>query len=440
MNGTDVQTTLREMWETRPSRPRHNRKIAGVAAAIARRYDIDPVLVRVGFVVAALYGIGVALYIAGWVLLPAAREDDPTDGAGVPGTTEPARHPAPNPLVMIGLVVLLIIATGGFFGRDGGVLLPAIATFGLLFLLHRTRGHRGPAAQVPAGSAAAPAPDGPATAPTAATGEPQTPAGGSDGPTTELDPMTGQPRRTPPSWDPLGAAPFAWDLPEPSPASAPPAPAVRRRSTVTAVTLALALLTGGVLGGLMLLLGIGVTSLPMLFGIVLAILGGGLVIGSFVHGGRGLIPFALLMSVLTWGSMAVPLTAMHGGVGETRVAPTTITVLAPEYHRAIGAIELDLRHLDLSGPPGTDPTGLPPVRTSASVGMGTIVVLVPAEADLTFHGSAGTGNVEYGTQRSDGRHAALSVTDDLGVDGVRSGHPIELDLRAALGEVRVQRG
>ena len=42
---------------------------------------------------------------------------------------------------------------------------------------------------------------------------------------------------TPPAWDPLGAAPFAWDLPEPGPV---PAPAPQRRSRVTPVTLALA--------------------------------------------------------------------------------------------------------------------------------------------------------------------------------------------------------
>ena len=81
MNGSDVHSTLREMWETRPARPREGRQIAGVAAAIARRYDIDPVLVRVGFVVAAFYGIGAALYIAGWVLLP----DEPG-----PAITRPA--------------------------------------------------------------------------------------------------------------------------------------------------------------------------------------------------------------------------------------------------------------------------------------------------------------------------------------------------------------
>ena len=70
MNTTDVRGTLREMWETRPARPRDDRQIAGVAAAIARRYDIDPVLVRVGFVVAAFFGIGAALYIAGGSCCP----------------------------------------------------------------------------------------------------------------------------------------------------------------------------------------------------------------------------------------------------------------------------------------------------------------------------------------------------------------------------------
>jgi phage shock protein PspC (stress-responsive transcriptional regulator) len=77
MSRSDVGVTLREMWETRPARPRDDRQVAGVAAGIARRYDIDPVLVRVGFVVAAFSGIGAALYVAGWILLP----DGPADPA-----------------------------------------------------------------------------------------------------------------------------------------------------------------------------------------------------------------------------------------------------------------------------------------------------------------------------------------------------------------------
>ena len=40
--GADVGATLREMWATRPARLKEDRKIAGVAAAIARRYADRP--------------------------------------------------------------------------------------------------------------------------------------------------------------------------------------------------------------------------------------------------------------------------------------------------------------------------------------------------------------------------------------------------------------
>lgn len=420
MNSTDVQTTLRDMWETRPARPRHDRKVAGVAAAIARRYDIDPVLVRVGFVVAAFYGIGAALYIAGWVLLPDARDGDPGDGTG-------ARR-RPHPLLLVGLVVAAVDGIATMFDRHGGVVLPALAALGLLFLLHRSRGDRVRGVHRPAVTPAGAVVDPPATGVTPPVA-----------PWSAVDPPAhpGEPRAVPPSWDPLGAAPFAWDLPEPT--VGPVAGPVRRRSRVTPLTLAIALLTGGVLGSL-LLLGYGVTTLPVLFGIVLAILGAGLVVGAFLHAGRGLVPIALLMCLLTGAAVAAPVDALRGGVGETRAAPRTVAELAPEYHRGAGSVVLDLSELDLAAPPGTDPALAGPVRVAASVGMGRIDVVVPPDADLTVHGTAGTGRVGYGTRQSDGPGAELSVVDDLGADGIRSGRSIVLDLNAGLGDVQVRRG
>ena len=48
-----------------------NRKIAGVAGGIGERFDIDPNFVRAGFVVlTALWGLGVAIYLAMWALVP----------------------------------------------------------------------------------------------------------------------------------------------------------------------------------------------------------------------------------------------------------------------------------------------------------------------------------------------------------------------------------
>jgi phage shock protein PspC (stress-responsive transcriptional regulator) len=54
------------------TRPRRGRVIAGVASGVARRLGVDPLVVRVGFVLFGLiFGAGLALYLTLWLLLPA---------------------------------------------------------------------------------------------------------------------------------------------------------------------------------------------------------------------------------------------------------------------------------------------------------------------------------------------------------------------------------
>src|SRR3954468_3322256 len=46
--------------------------VAGVCAGLARATGIDPLIVRVGFIAAALAGgFGIAIYVLAWALLPA---------------------------------------------------------------------------------------------------------------------------------------------------------------------------------------------------------------------------------------------------------------------------------------------------------------------------------------------------------------------------------
>ncbi|MFJ4658247.1 PspC domain-containing protein [Nocardia sp. NPDC088792] len=61
---------IHDIWRTRPLRmPKHG-PVAGVAAGFGRRYGVDPVLVRVAFVVSALFGgAGIVLYLLCWLLL-----------------------------------------------------------------------------------------------------------------------------------------------------------------------------------------------------------------------------------------------------------------------------------------------------------------------------------------------------------------------------------
>ena len=51
-------------------------KLAGLCGGIAKHWGVDPVLVRVGFALLALSaGMGVVLYLAGWLLLPVEGKD-----------------------------------------------------------------------------------------------------------------------------------------------------------------------------------------------------------------------------------------------------------------------------------------------------------------------------------------------------------------------------
>lgn len=51
-------------------RPRQGKLIAGVCAAIAQRFGVPKWLVRLGFIIFGLVGIGEIVYIVLWILIP----------------------------------------------------------------------------------------------------------------------------------------------------------------------------------------------------------------------------------------------------------------------------------------------------------------------------------------------------------------------------------
>jgi phage shock protein PspC (stress-responsive transcriptional regulator) len=103
-------TTPAETPRPRLRRDLEHRMLGGVCAGIAARYSLDPILVRAGFVLASVIGsgIGVIVYVALWLLMPAAgaetapREllrsniDDIAGRArvGAAAAAAGARHPA----------------------------------------------------------------------------------------------------------------------------------------------------------------------------------------------------------------------------------------------------------------------------------------------------------------------------------------------------------
>lgn len=54
------------------TRPRHGKILAGVCAALAQRFGLPKFLVRIGFVLFGLFGVGEIAYIVLWILIPKA--------------------------------------------------------------------------------------------------------------------------------------------------------------------------------------------------------------------------------------------------------------------------------------------------------------------------------------------------------------------------------
>lgn len=408
-----MQHTVQDFWATRPHRRSDDRKISGVAAAIGRRYAIDPVLVRVAFIVATMFsGMGLLLYLLGWLLLPA--EGDRTSGAeSLLGRGRSAMSPA----LTVVLILLLFPVTGIVFGGPtSGVLALAVAA-GVLFLLHQSRAALGEA-PVPTQTPASTDPGAGATG-TASTAEHGPDPQGEPGRTATTD------RPAPPAWDPLGAAPFAWDLPEPAAAPPPPPSPVRGpRSKVTPITLGLALLTGGIASALWPAL-----SAAQIAALLLGVVGLGLIAGSLLRSGRGLILIAVPLALLTWVLQAAPVSGFR--IGEARWNAVTAAQVQPRYELTMGDGRLDLSELQLRQ--GEI------VTTRVGVGMGQIGVILPPAVDTQVVCRAQVGDVECLGVTGDGSFPARVDTTDNGSDGPGGGRLV-LDVHAGMGNVQVERG
>jgi phage shock protein C len=55
-----------------------DRRISGVAGGMAAYFDIDPTLVRVGWVVAGVMGWGILAYLILWVVVPQGTTTPPS--------------------------------------------------------------------------------------------------------------------------------------------------------------------------------------------------------------------------------------------------------------------------------------------------------------------------------------------------------------------------
>lgn len=493
MTRTSFGEQLHQMWQTRPARLPRRGPIAGVAAGVGHRYGIDPVLVRVAFVVSTLFGgAGIVLYLFGWLMFPEAGES-----ASMAESLTRKGQDSQNQTKTIVLIVALAIAVstmgpvGVGLGGSGLIALALmLAGWWMLYLRtpeppplpagtestvgpgttgypgatfpqggvdpytshptgmytpytklpdryvpdppaanpgqdetapitgpSDTTGSSGPnltknPATASSGPAAAPTADSatgtaapadpspgtaaaadrtpgptatadstPGTAATAATGNqaPPPPAPGpardtgSSLPTSTIDmSKPTAPGRTPPSWDPLGVAPLAWDLPEPAPAQSVAVHEKRPRSRFTAVVLGLAILAAAGAGAAA-VAGVDWMTPGKIAAIALAVVGLGLMLGAFRRRGHGLLLVTAPLAAFVILAAAVgPVDLQNSTMGDRIWAPASAADIQPEYAVTMGSGTLDLRGIELTEDRTVD----------VSVRMGEAVVLVPGNMNV----------------------------------------------------------
>jgi len=106
------------------------RMVGGVAGGIGERFDIDPNIIRVVFVVlTVLYGLGAAIYLAMWALIPqSGRHADDVEESGDAPPASNLRLLRYVLLAGVVVVAVIVISTFGGVPKLGG-------GFGLLWLI-----------------------------------------------------------------------------------------------------------------------------------------------------------------------------------------------------------------------------------------------------------------------------------------------------------------
>jgi phage shock protein PspC (stress-responsive transcriptional regulator) len=326
-----------------------DRHVAGVAGGIARQFDIDPLIVRIAFVVLTFFGgAGLILYGACWLFVP---EDDETSA---PFDLEPRTRAFV--LIIAGVIAALSVIGDSFDSGPGlwGVF-PAvvIAAIAWVVLTRRNR-RRGPSYQP--GSRAGYAPDNPY----AVTGHAAPPpgVGAQLAADAKADP---EKYRDMSAWQVTGdpSTGYRWQR---DPRKRGP-----KLFWIAVPLIALALGTLGVID----LAGAGVidAAYPAL---ALAIVAALLVLGAFWGRAGGLILLGLLLVPVTIGATA----ADSFEPDRITYRPTTFAEIpAGGYHLDAGDMVVDLTGI-------TDLASLDGRVVRADVNVGKIDFIVPDDVDV----------------------------------------------------------
>jgi phage shock protein PspC (stress-responsive transcriptional regulator) len=439
-------------------RPREGRLIAGVAAGVAEHVGMDVAIVRILFVVVTIFtsGLGIAAYALAWIFVPEAEADERTAAPARPRREVGGR----DPLFWVGVGLLVVGAVWllerpafspvmPWFRLDGSVLVPLVLiAFGIaLWRVGDDRRRVGrPGATT---SSATPTPP-PTSAPPTSTPPPVwQPA---DGPTayrsaqeTDVndeqrphDPEADRDtavlsRSTEPTAPPAGFSPPPPGATAPptaqGPAWSPPPVPPRESAMLVRSTLGLALVTAGILW-LLRVADVLTVGAGQILAASLLVIGLGLLLGTFVGRGRGLIWVGLvLLPIVVVAELVAPMDLQLGefsqGVGELTVTPASIDDLEPSYQLGAGTLNLDLSGLEFTGQR----------RVSVQVGFGEVVVTIPDDVSVEITGQVAGGELDALGRTTSGLALERAVVDEVeDADG-----RLVLDVQVGFGDATVRR-
>ena len=406
---------MSSIWTVR--RSASDVKLTGLCGGVAEHWGVDPVLVRVAWVLLALSGgVGVVLYLAGWLLIPVQGQAT----APIDDLLGDAARRWPKEVWVALVLMACVVAFTWFggptpFGVGPALVIGAIWYFG--FARHRQpQGHArssaeagaAPVGPVPTQAPAFVAHHGPATPFTEAAEawrrriEEHVRVNGSE-------PV---PASEPPSWPapPAVPAPAALQDPDPElsartaflaepdpvglyvdpppvPTGAPPLPRRRGdRLSARRLRLLTLLMLGLTTGGLALADHGGLAVPPVVYAAsALLVVGLALVAATWWGRARGLLAMGLLLVPLVTATAAV---GPHGpleGWGSETYRYTTAAELPPTGDvLAGGELVLDLSGLTLDAD----------AVHSARVGTGRLEVVVPRGVNVTVHYDVDQGAVQ----------------------------------------------
>ncbi len=414
-------------------------------------------------------GVGILVYVAAWLIIP-GEGDTASPIESMLGRGRSSMSPVT--VIILGVVV----AVGfGFVVTDAfrAVLLGAAILVGGALLLNRQQREARPQSAAPGAGvpASPPPPPGPVppvgypaptgyqaypefgrtatvTPPafhlpgsTSGVSSPPSGPGGPDEPTMRLPSAPAWPTSAaasgPPVAQPTYRPPFAPHGPYAGPpkVAAPPPPKSkpprkpRERSALGAVTFSLIFVALGLVGVLDLLdvFGIGASAY---FAAALAVIGLGLLVGTWFGRARWLIALGLVTAAaLAVVTVVESYDRVRGVDGAVTWAPTSHRDLANRYEQSFGDAVLDLRAIDFSQQE---------TEITVAINFGEATVVLPPDVDVTAVTRVTAGDANILGQRTQGMDNRPVDTVDLGPDGAGGGK-LRLNLHVNAGHMEVSR-